>query len=267
MRIGLFQTYLGRHEQPVYPLGLAFIGSVLHHHQREVLCRDLNIYQSPLQELEATIKSFQPEMIGLSLRNIDTTQSRDLYYYYLYFQEQIRKIKKIAPDIPLVVGGSGFSLYADQIMRDNPELDFGIYREGEETMQELSVKINTPQAVVGLYYRQNQTVCFTGSRPVLDLATLPPLKWDLFSLAAYKEVPGALGVETKRGCSLQCDYCTYPFLDGRNIRKHPVAHIMSSLEDLVFNHGFSRFTFTDSIFNIPQDHAHRYQCLVLFLNL
>lgn len=256
MKIALFQTYLGRKEIPVYPLGVAYIGSALEVNKtNSVQCIDLNIQQQPFQSLEQSILEFQPDVIGLSLRNVDTTQTRDLYYYYLSFIKQIKFIKKLTPHTPLMVGGSGFSLYAEQIMFSNPEIDFGILREGEETISDLINNINNPSTVLGLFFRKDGKVIFSGNRPVMDLAKLPILRWDILPLERYRNIKGAIGVETKRGCVLKCEYCTYPFLDGQSVRKYPVEHVIRNINSLVNEHGISQFTFVDSVFNVPKTHA------------
>lgn len=256
MRYLLIQSYLGRSEQPVYPLGIVFLGSVLEQQkEHEVQCLDLNVQIEPYQDLIKTINEFQPEVVGLSLRNIDTTQTRDLFYYYLSFREQVNIIKKQAPNSLLIAGGAGFSLYAERIMQDNPAIDVGIYREGEATLLELSSSLQDLSDVKGLYYRKNGILHFSGERNKMDLALLPQVHWDLVKLQPYRNHPGCIGVETKRGCCLSCDYCTYPFLDGTMIRKHSSETLIASLKDLSFNHGINNFTFVDSVFNVPRDHA------------
>ena len=122
----------------------------------------------------------------------------------------------------------------------------------------LNLSSGEPVLAIGSSIDLHSTVTegtFSGIREPLDLNILPALKWDTIPLEPYLKVPGAIGVETKRGCILQCDYCTYPFLDGPKIRKHPLENVVLTLEDLALNHGFSQFTFVDSVLNIPIDHA------------
>lgn len=254
MRIMLIQSYLGRREKLIYPLGLAYIGSKLLG-DHELLCLDLNSVESPYDNLEKNLRDFEPECVGFSLRNIDTTQSRDLFYYYQSFIRQLNIVRELYSSVPILVGGSGFSLYAERIMRDNPQIDFGIYREGENTISALTANIEKADEVPGLYYRAEGQVVFSGPSKAADLAEIPPLQWDLFPLDPYRDHHGSFGVETKRGCILNCEYCTYPFLDGPVIRKHPVKRILDELETLDKVHGIKNFTFVDSVFNIPPEHS------------
>jgi anaerobic magnesium-protoporphyrin IX monomethyl ester cyclase len=72
MRVLLLNSYLGsRSSEPiVFPLGLAYLASTLREH--ELLCWDPNIVEAPFTELASILDRFVPEVIGLSLRNIDS---------------------------------------------------------------------------------------------------------------------------------------------------------------------------------------------------
>ncbi|MBN2384599.1 cobalamin-dependent protein [bacterium] len=256
MRVLLLQSYLGRSEKPIYPLGIAYLGSFIEQRDgNEVRCVDLNVYPEPRSSLQRELSDYQPDLVGVSLRNIDTTQTRDLYYYYQDFKQQIRMIRHIAPNSFICAGGSGFSLFARRIMTDNPDLDFGIYREGEATLGELLDHTDDPARVKGLFYRDKQDICYSGDRERMDLDLLPKIRWNIVDLEPYRTESGSIGMETKRGCCLSCDYCTYPFLDGAIIRKHTMEKIIDSLKNLAGQHGIQSFTFVDSVFNLPRDHA------------
>jgi len=71
----------------------------------------------------------------------------------------------------------------------------------------------------------------------------------------YKQFRDAIGIETKRGCSLHCIYCIYPFLNGRQYRLRDYAVVVDEIEYLLNKHNMDRFMFVDSVFNIPQKHA------------
>jgi radical SAM superfamily enzyme YgiQ (UPF0313 family) len=52
-------------------------------------------------------------------------------------------------------------------------------------------------------------------------------------------------------------YCIYGFLNGKKLRLRDPARIVDEIELLVNEHGLKRFTFVDSVFNIPQNHAEK----------
>ena len=127
MRILLIQSYLGRKEKPLLPLGLAYVATNLNGHEVSIV--DPNIVNSPFDSIRKKLTDFDPEVIGISLRNIDTTLYKDRFYYYKNLVSTVEYIKRIVPDALIVIGGAAFSLYAEEIMRQNPKIDYGIHLE------------------------------------------------------------------------------------------------------------------------------------------
>ena len=54
---------------------------------------------------------------------------------------------------------------------------------------------------------------------------------------------------------LDCIYCIYGFLNGKELRLRKPTKVVDEIEILVKNRGVERFTFVDAVFNIPNDHA------------
>ncbi len=252
MRILLIQSYLGRKEKPLLPLGLAYIAGSLNGHEISIV--DPNIENDPLGSIRKKLISFKPEVIGISLRNIDTTLYKDMFYYYKALFPTIELIKEIAPHSIIIIGGAAFSLYAEEIMHQNPKIDFGIYLDGEETFSELLNNLSNPAKVRGIYYRQNSKLLFSGMRASFDFVNALNPRWDLFNMSAYLH-PEGIGVQSKRGCCLNCAYCTYPFLSGRSLRLRPPEKVVEEIELLVNKYRITHFVFSDTVFNLPQWHA------------
>lgn len=252
MRVLLIQSYLGRKEKPVLPLGLACVASRLHEHEVSIL--DPNIADDPFDSIGKKLIRFKPEVVGISLRNIDTATYKDPFYYYKILAPTVELIKGIAPYSLVTIGGSAFSLYAEEIMRQNPKIDFGIYLDGEGTFSELLNNLSNPAEVRGIYYRQNGKLLLSGLRSPFDFANASAPRWDLLNMNEYLH-PAGIGVQSKRGCCLNCAYCTYPFLSGRSLRLRPPKKVVEEIELLVSKYGVTHFTFSDTVFNLPQWHA------------
>jgi MoaA/NifB/PqqE/SkfB family radical SAM enzyme len=63
-------------------------------------------------------------------------------------------------------------------------------------------------------------------------------------------------VQTKRGCSLTCEYCTYPALEGRRVRLRDPERVADELCELRALHQKIHHLFVvDSVFTIPKSHA------------
>src|SRR5271169_2238864 len=126
MKILLVQSYLKGNLQPVFPMGLACLAGCLTDHELRVL--DLNLYEQPFNVLENTLADFKPDVIGISLRNIDNVIRLRLISFYEDYEYTVKKIKEISPNSALVAGGPGFSMFARDIMERNPDIDYGIFQ-------------------------------------------------------------------------------------------------------------------------------------------
>jgi len=70
----------------------------------------------------------------------------------------------------------------------------------------------------------------------------------------YLESGNIAGVQTKRGCTHSCVYCSYPVLEGSAIRCREPKAVVDDIEHLVERHAAGHVFFTDSVFNDDQGH-------------
>ena len=260
MKILLIQSHLGRicdQKFPLFPIGLSYIAQALKKHEVRIL--DLNFWDLPraYKKLEEELINFDPDIAGLSIRNIDTAQRTDIFYYFNTVQPTARLIKKVSPEIRLLVGGPGYSVFAREIMERIPEFDFGIYLEGDESTPELIDNIDSPDSVKGIYIKGKNSVVFTGKRAFPDFSKLsaPARESHIIDIKKYIGATGYnIGIQTKRGCVLECSYCGYPFLTGKKLRIRTPESVVDEIESLI-SFGIKTFFFVDNIFNVPKSHA------------
>ena len=117
------------HEQPypVYPLGLDYVAGALEGNHR-VQIVDMNALDESGTLFER-IDRFSPDIIGLSIRNVDNTdRSKPLGFLadHRHLAEGIRFCSKA----PLVLGGSGFTIFPVETLHALGA-DYGIIGEGE----------------------------------------------------------------------------------------------------------------------------------------
>jgi len=251
MRVLLVQSYLGGAEPPVFPAALACLKPALANH--EVMAFDPNIAADPYGELAAAIRAFQPEAVGLSLRNIDSTNKRVVVFYYQYFKDMLDVIRQETA-APLIVGGSGFSMFAETVMEDAGLVDFGVYLEGERTFPALLDNLDAPERVASVFYRKGGRVRYSGDGLKVAGDDLPEPDFGVLPVTPYLAMPWGVGLETKRGCALSCVYCPYGFLNGKKYRLKDPKRVADEAETLAAR-GARRFTFLDSVFNLPKEHA------------
>ena len=258
MRILLVQSFTPA-LAPVFPLGLASItSSLLPDHQVEIC--DPNIEEKGLEALKTAVREFQPDIIGLSLRNVDTGQSTVPISFVNDFAAALRMIKSLAPDMLIIAGGAGFSIFGRELMERFQELDAGVFLEGETTVREILSHRDQLDKVKGIFLRSSGDVIFTGKIPFVDPDGLP-IPDRGYHLPAYAKKCGeyadslyAVGVQSKRGCLYRCAHCTYPYLEGNSLRLRSPSKVVDEIEYLT-TQNIDKLFIVDSVFNQPYDHA------------
>ena len=100
----------------VYPIELAYLASHLEGHEVDIF--DLNLHRDePFQVLENKLKEFEPEVVGISLRNMKVGMPGYQGDDFGPQQDTIEVIKRVCPGIKVVAGGTAFSLYAEAMMK------------------------------------------------------------------------------------------------------------------------------------------------------
>lgn len=258
MKIFFIQADQEGQARLVFPLGIAYVATMVETHGHQVVVFDPNVERNVRISLEMRLRAFNPDLVGISLRNIDSQQTQNLVYYLEFLRPQVELIKSIVPHAKLVVGGSGFSIFAEKIMEMFPEFDFGVYLEAEESFPELLAHLDHPELVKGVFYRKEGKVFFTDNRPMPNFADLPVPKRSFFTVEHYViKGRASMGVQAKRGCPLNCAYCTYPFLNGKTIRMRDPVKVVDEIHELQDRWHFDKFMFVDAIFNIPMEHAEK----------
>jgi radical SAM superfamily enzyme YgiQ (UPF0313 family) len=135
MKILLISVNRERMPFPVFPLGLAYIAMALRKEGHQVEVMDLCFSQEISIDLNQTLHQFQPDLIGISLRNLDNL-TYPTSISYLQEVEEVVGICRQSPSSQLVIGGSGYSL-APQELLQFLNVDFGIVGEGEEIFLQL----------------------------------------------------------------------------------------------------------------------------------
>jgi anaerobic magnesium-protoporphyrin IX monomethyl ester cyclase len=256
MRILLVQAFTALDMELVYPIGLAYLAAHLDDHDVRIFDLNLHAARRPEAALEAELRAFEPECVGISLRNIKVARPGSHEDDFAPQARTIELIRRVCPRALVVAGGTAFSLYAAEFMRRLPAIDLGLWGEGEARFPELLQKRDRPWEVPGVYYRDATGVVYTGKPPSLEFRNLRHPRRDLVPHAPYAASSFvSIGVQSKRGCALHCVHCSDTFLLGHAIRMRPARDVVDEIEALVDRHQVRQLFFCDQIFNIPASHA------------
>lgn len=258
MKILLISSNRERHPWPVLPIGACYTASSLEKSGYEVQLLDILYSDDPASMITACIDQYKPDLIGVSIRNIDNVDQQDPFFYLEEVIEKVIEPVKKSSSSPVVIGGSAVSVMPERIM-DYLGVDYAISGEGETAMvqfaryHEREADIST---VNGLLYRESNRII---RNPIIRIEELdelaPPRVYRWVDWGKYRLNYTPYPVQTKRGCALKCSYCVYNNIEGRQYRLRDPESVVDEIEDIVANCNPLVIEFTDSTFNIPLDHA------------
>jgi anaerobic magnesium-protoporphyrin IX monomethyl ester cyclase len=256
MRVLLINTNTKADLLAAAPVGAACVATAAAGAGHEVRLMDLCFVRDRDAELAREISSFRPQVIGLSIRNLENV---NLLHPVSYVDDARRVFDAVRArtDVPVVLGGSGTSLCPTEMLADL-KADYVVAGDGETAFVALLAALDagrSPRGIPGVAFFDGGTIQF--SRPAFDDATFGNPRLDRWvDLKRYAKMGSAYTIQTKRGCCQHCIYCTYnQSLEGRGMRLRDPADVVAELEEAVLRHGVREFDIVDSVFNEPFDHC------------
>ena len=259
-RVLLVSTNRERQPYPVVPNGLACVASALDAAGHSVEFLDLCFAKNAVASARAAASRFRPDVIGVSVRNIDNSDAIALRHYTPEAREVLLALRDAAPSAKVVAGGAAFGVAPEALFRDLA-VDYAVAGDGERAsvalIDALSSGTGTAiDALPGLVRERNGTVVFTPPGEDADLDSLPrPSLHRWIDLARYQRHGATIPIQTKRGCVYKCVYCTYRNVEGWGYRMRDPELVTDEIEELKIEAHIRHFDFVDSTFNSPPGHA------------
>lgn len=213
-------------------------------------------------------EKYKPENYARMIQALDadviafSIMSPHWYPMEPYFAE----IKKLMPDMPIVIGGYQAMLSQEQTI-ENPDIDFICVGDGEYAIGNLVQHLLGTKhgAADGMWEKMiDGSVYETEAHQIGDLAALPFPDYDVFEKEdGFKDVNSSifgpkgklvLPVMTGRGCPYRCTYCcNTPILEGWKtkktfLRKYDPQDMVDELIRLRDKYGVGYFEFWDELF-------------------
>jgi radical SAM superfamily enzyme YgiQ (UPF0313 family) len=201
-------------------------GNVDAHHQ--VAIADLILAQDAIRPtIERLIRDLTPDVVGLSVMTFQRSTARRI----------ISLVRSLAPSTVIVVGGYDPSLAPDAWTDPAIGVDAIVRGEGERTFCELirALEQRTAlSAIAGLWYRDSDVFRRNPSRPVaaIEDGTLKRPNRAARVLSGYTVMGRQIDVvETSRGCTFDCSFCSIIEMRGRNFHRFPVSRVIADIAD------------------------------------
>lgn len=234
------------------PLGLAFVAQALSdrgHGVKLVDCVGIGDVQSHIRD---AVDNFGPDVIGISIRNIDDQTMVNTRFLYMDDREIIAFVRRVSAR-PIILGGAGYSMFPDAILADC-DADMGIEGEGEAALCMLLEKLEKGEpcdGVPGLHIKGRPGAA---KREFIRVAADFPFPDPRYIVASPVTADTWVPVQTRRGCAMGCSYCSTASIEGRVLRNRPVTSVIEWLGQLV-KAGAGQFYFVDNTFNMPPSYA------------
>ena len=226
---------------PLPPTDLMYLAAIA---EREGLEAKIKDY-SQSGNLEQDLREFKPDYLVVNIATPSLEHDLDA----------IRKAKEINPGIITIAKGAAFLTLGEKILAEHEFLDFGILGEAEETLKEI-LEEQEKTRILGIYYKENGNVKFTGNRAFIeDLDSLPFPARHLVDNSIYRrpdnnKVQATIKVE--RGCPFHCFFCLATPVSGAKVRRRSVENIVAEIRECVEKYNIRNFLFWSDIFNLDK---------------
>ncbi|MGD0326315.1 MAG: radical SAM protein [Terriglobia bacterium] len=252
MRVLLISANTETMNMPVLPLGLACVAAATRNAGNEVALLNLMFEGDPMLGIRNSLEDFRPNLIGISARNIDDQNLPRPQFLLAPVKEIIASCRSMS-GAPIILGGAGYSIFPESALR-YLGADMGIQGEGEVVFPVVVDRIGKGARVSDI-----PGICLPGQpaegrsfeKNLDDLPLPEPSLWI---------PPGAdnrklwVPVQSRRGCPLDCTFCSSSAIEGRSVRRRSPDRIVKWLAELRET-GCRNFNFVDNTFNLPPTYA------------
>ena len=206
---------------------LASLAGNLDAHHR-VAVADLILVQSRVREtVQRLVQKLEPDVVGLSVMTFQRRTALRL----------IALLRALRPQMRIVVGGYDPSLAPEAYTSALEAPDFLVRGEGEMTFRDLirAVEGHSDYThIPGLSYRVNGGFLHNPDRPITGLEgnQIKPPNRDARVLSGYTMVGRQVDVvETSRGCTFDCSFCSIVEMRGRNFHTYTFDRVLADIRD------------------------------------
>jgi anaerobic magnesium-protoporphyrin IX monomethyl ester cyclase len=271
MNVLLIQTprriwpVIDEYDMQIPPLNLLSLAAVLEQHDINVEIIDCVGIRKGWKTLEKMIRQKNPDIVG----------SGEMTCFAHEVLRALKISKEIDNECITVAGGKHFSFLSEEILKENPFVDYIVRGEGEYKFLELVKALEKDKnpklsKIKGIAFRDKNTkkIIITPPRPpIVDLDELPIPAYHLVDMNLYgtgKMWHKSTTIEASRGCAGSCNFCTewnffgkWELVNGKEIRrpfwrtKSP-KRFVDEIELLHNKYGRRHFWVADDNYNLDQ---------------
>ena len=247
--------FMGRMVVRPVPIGLAYLAASVDEERHTLKVLDLMFADDAVAEVADAVSEFEPDLIGMSIRNLDNQSSLNPVWNLPAVRDIIERIRQLS-DATTLIGGPAFSIMPAECL-DYVGADLGIAGDAAEAFATLVERLEAGadyRDIPGIVYRDDTNdgeIVVSEGRFTSSFHRAPRL--DLLDMGAYNGSGFGVGVVTK----LAQAYYPTPGADfsGGDWRIREPSEVVDEIRALDNNFGINKVFFIDSGFNIPAEHA------------
>lgn len=209
-------------------VGLYSIAANLDHTICDVNVLDLAAAgRNPRKYLQNVLVKHRPDVVGFSCMTFQYNDTLEL----------ARITKLVDNTIKVIIGGYHATVASDMILNNDNDMqyiDFLIRNEGEVALNEFIKALYNGtdfKKVPNLSYRNNGSIINNPTHAPLNLDKIrpPDRSAGLIKKGFHLFGHPVAAIETSRGCTSNCDFCSIRIMYGRNYREYKIERVINDI--------------------------------------
>lgn len=226
---------------PLPPTDLMYLAAIAEQCGYEAIIRDYSLGG----DFTTDLRIFTPDYL---VANIATpTFKTDM--------EAVAHAKELIPNLITIVKGAPFLTYSDNVIYENPFLDYVIIGEPELTLKDILNGLPNSE-IKGICYQENFQGIKNELRPFNNnLDDLPFPARHLIDNSLYTRPDNGkvqAVIKVSRGCPFHCFFCLATPVSGIKVRTRSAENIISEIKECVEKYKIKNFLFWSDIFNFDR---------------
>lgn len=244
------ERYMDRMSVRPLPIGLAYIAAHIDESRHALKVLDLMFSEDAVRDVTAAVTSFQPDVVGLSIRNLDNQSYLNPVWNLPGVKEVVDQIRS-GSEAKIVCGGPAFSILPAECL-EYLGADIGIAGDAAQSISQLFDSLesgNGYTGIPGVVYRDGDRIVANDAEFPDSFEIAPRL--DLLEISKYDKAGFGIGVVTKLADYYYQTNDRKEWADGNGWRIRPVDAVLEEIKSLNVRFGINKVFFIDSGFNVP----------------
>lgn len=256
MKVLIISTNTNQYPVPVMPIGACMVAEAVEESGHQVEFLDLMFASDPSVIIQRKLQSVQPDVIGISVRNIDNNDIQSPRFFIKELLTVMKIIRRFYSG-EVVLGGSALPIMPEELLRFTG-ISWACLGDGEKFFPEFLVRLSRvelPGDLPGMAWIKDGKFGYnppSASEGKKSFRSPDFMRW--IDVKAYLSRMSTVPLQTKLGCHFKCIYCTYRKIEGTHYRLSDPAEAADAVLSLS-RRGLRHIEFVDNVFNSPYEHA------------